>query len=105
MSDIVWTQNKLKLFNNNNKILNNKNQMTAGEIRSKQEWGEHAHPCIATLHVWVVLIVPGCVHICLHFAVGIGSSGVKCFNIDVRIYSTLLILAFLSFDIDVYMHL
>ena len=30
-------------------------------------------PCITALHVWVALIVPGCVHVCLHFAVGVGS--------------------------------
>ena len=33
-------------------------------------------PCIAALHVLTALIVPGCVHVCLHFAVGIGSSSV-----------------------------
>ena len=30
-------------------------------------------PCIAALHVWVALIVPGCVYVCLHFAVDVGS--------------------------------
>ena len=38
-------------------------------------------PCIAALHVWVVLTVPGCVHVCLHFAVGDGSSGVCVFHV------------------------
>ena len=38
-------------------------------------------PCIAALHVWVALIVPGCVHVCLHFAVGVGSSGVCMFHV------------------------
>ena len=38
-------------------------------------------PCIATLHVWVALIVPGCVHVCLCFAVGVGSSGVRMFHV------------------------
>ena len=33
-------------------------------------------PCIAALHVWVALIVPGCGHVCLHFAVDVGPSGV-----------------------------
>ena len=33
-------------------------------------------PCIAALHVLIALIVPECVHICLCFAVGVGSSGV-----------------------------
>ena len=33
-------------------------------------------PCIAALHVWVALIVPGCVHVCLRFAVDVGLSGV-----------------------------
>ena len=37
-------------------------------------------PCIAALHVWVALIVPGCVHVCLRFAVGIGSSSVCMFH-------------------------
>ena len=37
-------------------------------------------PCIAALHVWVALIVPGCVHVCLRFAVGLGSSGVCMFH-------------------------
>ena len=45
-------------------------------------------PCIAALHVWVALIVPGCVHICLHFAVGVGSYGVymhvSCIDSDVH---------------------
>ena len=38
-------------------------------------------PCIAVLHVWVALIVPRCVHVCLHFAVGVGSSGVCMFPV------------------------
>ena len=38
-------------------------------------------PCIAALHVWVALIVPGCVHVCLRFAVGVGSSGVCMFHV------------------------
>ena len=38
-------------------------------------------PCVAALHVWVALIVPGCVHVCLHFAVGAGSSGVCMFHV------------------------
>ena len=38
-------------------------------------------PCIAGLHVWVALIVPKCVHICLHFAVDVGSSGVCMFYV------------------------
>ena len=38
-------------------------------------------PCIAALHVWVALIVPGCVHVCLRFAVGVGSSGVRMFHV------------------------
>ena len=35
---------------------------------------------VHALHVWVVLIVPGCVHVCLRFAVGVGSSGVCMFH-------------------------
>ena len=38
-------------------------------------------PCIAVLHVWVALIVPGCVLVCLHFAVDVGSSGVCMFHV------------------------
>ena len=33
-------------------------------------------PCNAVLHVLTASVVPGCVHVCLHFAVGIGLSGV-----------------------------
>ena len=33
-------------------------------------------PGIAALHVLAALIVLGCVHVCLHFAVGAGLSGV-----------------------------
>ena len=33
-------------------------------------------PCIAALHVRVALIVPGCVHVFLRFAVDVKSSGV-----------------------------
>ena len=33
-------------------------------------------PCIAALHVWVALIVPGCGHVCLHLVVDVGSSSV-----------------------------
>ena len=33
-------------------------------------------PCIAALHILIALIVPGYVHVCLHFAVGFRSSGV-----------------------------
>ena len=33
------------------------------------------------MHVWVALIVPGCVHVCLRFAVDVGSSGVCTFHI------------------------
>ena len=38
-------------------------------------------PCIAALHVWVALMVPGCVHVCLRFAVDVGSSGVCMFHV------------------------
>ena len=37
--------------------------------------------CIATLHVWVALTVPGCVYVCLRFAVDVGSSGVCLFHV------------------------
>ena len=38
-------------------------------------------PRIAALHVWVALIVAGCEHVCLCFAVGVGSSGVCMFHV------------------------
>ena len=38
-------------------------------------------PSITALHVSVALIVPGCVHVCLHFAVDVGSSGVCMFHV------------------------
>ena len=38
-------------------------------------------PCVAALHVWVALIVLRCVHVCLRFAVGVGSSGVCVFHV------------------------
>ena len=43
-------------------------------------------PCIATLHVWVALIVPGCVHVCLRFSVGVGSSGVCMFDVLILMF-------------------
>ena len=38
-------------------------------------------PCIAALNVWVALSVPGCVHVCLRFAVSVGSSSVCMFHV------------------------
>ena len=38
-------------------------------------------PCITAVHVYVALIVPGSVRVCLHFAVGVGSSGVCMFHV------------------------
>ena len=43
-------------------------------------------PCIAALHVWVALTVPGCVHVCLLFAVGFGSSGVCMFHVFILMF-------------------
>ena len=43
-------------------------------------------PCIAVLHFWVALIVPGCVHVCLHFAVDVGSSGVCMFHVLILMF-------------------
>ena len=37
--------------------------------------------CIAALHVWVGLMVPGCVHVCLRFAADVRSSGVCVFHV------------------------
>ena len=51
-------------------------------------------PCIAALHVWVALLVPGCVHVCLRFAVGVGSSGVRMFHV-------LILLSFLVLSCEV----
>ena len=49
-------------------------------------------PCIAALHVWVALMVLGCVHVCLRFAVDVGSSGVCMFH--VLIMMSILVLNF-----------
>ena len=38
-------------------------------------------PCIAALHVLIALTVPGYVHVCLRFAVGVGLSGVCMFHV------------------------
>ena len=38
-------------------------------------------PCIAALHVLIALIVPGCVHVGLRFAVGVALSGVCMFHL------------------------
>ena len=43
-------------------------------------------PCIAALHVLAALIVPGCVHVCLHFAVGAGLSGVCMFQVLILMF-------------------
>ena len=43
-------------------------------------------PCIAALHVWVALIVPGCVRVCLRFAVGVGWSGVCMFHVLILMF-------------------
>ena len=43
-------------------------------------------PCIAALHVWVAPIVPGCVLVCLDFAVGVGSSGVCIFYVLILMF-------------------
>ena len=47
---------------------------------------------MAALHVWVALIVPGCVHVCLRFAVDVGSSGVWMFHVLI-LMSTLVLAA------------
>ena len=47
-------------------------------------------PCIAALHVWVALIVPGCVHVCPCFAVDVGSSGVCMFHVLILMSSLVL---------------
>ena len=36
---------------------------------------------VHVLDVWVALLVLGCVHVCLRFAVGVGSSGVSVFHV------------------------
>ena len=38
-------------------------------------------PCTAALQVLTALTVPGCVLVCLRFAVGVGSSGVYMFYV------------------------
>ena len=37
-------------------------------------------PCVAALNVLIALTVPGCVHVRLRFAVGVGLSGVCMFK-------------------------
>ena len=41
----------------------------------------HVSTIHVSLHVLTAVIVPGCVHVCLHFAVGAGSSGVCMFHV------------------------
>ena len=43
-------------------------------------------PCIAALHVLTTLTVPGCVHVCLHFAVDVGSSGACMFHVLILMF-------------------
>ena len=43
-------------------------------------------PCIAPLHVWGAVIVPGFVHVCLRFSVGVGSSGVCMFDVLILMF-------------------
>ena len=43
-------------------------------------------PCIATAHVLVTLIVLGCMHVCLYFAVGVGLSGECMFHVLIVIF-------------------
>ena len=43
-------------------------------------------PCIAALHVLIALIVVGCVHVCLHFAVDVGSSGACMFHVLILMF-------------------
>ena len=43
-------------------------------------------PRTAVLHIWVALIVPRCVHVCLRFAVGVGSSGVCMFRVLILVF-------------------
>ena len=43
-------------------------------------------PCIVALHVWVAPIVPGCVHVHLHFAVGNGLSGECMFHVLILMF-------------------
>ena len=51
-------------------------------------------PRIAALRDWVALLVPGYVHVCLRFAVGVGSSGVRMFHV-------LILLSFLVLNREV----
>ena len=43
-------------------------------------------PCTVALHVLIALLVPGCVNVCLHFAVGVGSSGACMFHVLISIF-------------------
>ena len=41
---------------------------------------------VAALHVFIASAVPGCVHVCLHFAVGVASSGVCMFHVLILMF-------------------
>ena len=43
-------------------------------------------PYIAALHVLIALTVPGCVHVCLHFADGVGLAGVCMFHVFIVMF-------------------
>ena len=43
-------------------------------------------PCIVALHVWAALMVPGCAHVGLRFAVDVGSSGVGMFHVLILMF-------------------
>ena len=43
-------------------------------------------PCITALHVLIALTVPGCVHVCLHFYVGVGLAGVCMFHVLIVLF-------------------
>ena len=43
-------------------------------------------PCIAVLCVWVAPVVLGSVHVCLHLAVGVGSSGICMFHVLILMF-------------------
>ena len=43
-------------------------------------------PCTVALHVLIALLVPGCVYVGLHFAVGVGSSGACMFHVLILMF-------------------
>ena len=81
---VLFSTWKIKMTEMNNlyavTFLDGSTQETWKQEGKKKEKCFHG-PCPAALHVQVALIVPGCVHVGLRFAVDVGSSGVCMFHV------------------------